>query len=821
MVGLIRRAFGQVDPSAFARGAARMDALNTMQRENETRLGLQRFMPEQRNQDLDIPSAPEFNPSGFGSDQRVIEPPAVVNDQPNYLESSPNQYVPEQGPNVNTDDETGATTIEPAPTSLGTERLNNPDLITQQSTHLTVPDYNPSLGNAEGVNVGQVQQRVSRIRQNVATGNYDNGQGLMGSPFGQFLGWFTDDDAEAAVRDNAGEAIDWYNSEEGRNYFLQNPNALDLAERDPVGFYLTYKGEAGLRQERRTLEQSASRTDGLITNVSNAMAGFLNSPEAAVFVSEAQRLGVDPAAAIAIYGIETGFGANAGTSARGASGGMQVIDETFNSMKAWFTDPANIEQYNIPAALTTTARGLVRGDQMSELQAGLLVIKYNELIGNPKNLWGAGYQGNANSVLAQGRPLNANDGNITNYDYNRAYVELYNQVLGLAPVLGGSTATAQGSAVSSTGGNAGLTLPSNQSGVTTSGGAASLNQIPGQEVFTTLSGNTGNQGVATENLSSLQNVTSTTGGQTVVSGGGSAVGGGSAAEGSVTTPDIYLANPSRAGYEININNRNRTRVVEAINRTNTRIRDMQRVAEIYRAAGNMQKYQEQLSLIEQVRAQGTALTDQVLQYNDQMIYLQGMQGINDLTYGNNPNRLSMVWSQYAGRDVRIVPRTDGRYDLMIDGQMALEGATQLDIVQRAQLQFDSSYRQTMAQRNNLLFETQVETAAEIERKIADVLGEISVENAKTQGAILLEQAKARGITSITSLGNGKALINMGGVPYLFDPETEIPGIDGADPTYGPRLTPLAPNATGGLGQITGNPYLTPNVAGALNNGGSQ
>ena len=37
-----------------------------------------------------------------------------------------------------------------------------------------------------------------------------------------------------------------------------------------------------------------------------------------------------------------------------------------------------------------------------ELVAGLAQLIYNKAIGLPKNLWGAGYQGNANKVLQAG-----------------------------------------------------------------------------------------------------------------------------------------------------------------------------------------------------------------------------------------------------------------------------------------------------------------------------------------------------------------------------------------------------------------------------------
>ena len=789
MAGLLRRAFGRTDPGAFARGAERMNALNTMQRENEVRLGLQQFQADQRDETLNAPAAPNFNPDAYGSEQRIIEPPPAPAG-PEQLSRSPDQYVPEQGPNVITDDETGTTTIKPAPTSLGTQRLTNPDLVTQQSSHLTVPDYNPALGNAEGVDVNDVTMRVMKIRERVATGNYDNGNGLAGSPFGQFLGWFTDDDAEAARRDNASEAIDWLNSEEGRKYFLQNPDALRQAEIDPVGFYLTYKGEAGLRQERRTLEQSTDRSNRLITNVANGMESFLSSQGSAVLINEARRLGVDPAAAVAIYGIESNFGAATGESDRGATGGMQVIDETFNSMKAWFTDPANIEQYGLSQELVTTARAMQRGDQVSELQAGLLYIKYNELIGNPKNLWGAGYQGSADSVNRLQRPLNADDGNITNYDYNRAYVELYNQASALMGM-----------------GGAPITQGTSQAGLNTTG----ANTSGSSPVYTAQSGNTGNVGVATENVSSLQTVEGSGTGN--VQAGPNPIIQGPVTPNAIDTPSTYINDPSRAGYDMRIANENRTRLVSGLERINQRIRDTQRMAEIYRASGDMAGYNQLLQTVQTLRTQGQQIEASIIQANQGIIQLQGMQGINDITYGNNTNRLSMVWSEYSGRDVRIVPRSDGKFDLMMDGQMVTEGMTRDQVVQAAQLQFDSAYRQRISDRNDMIFEQYVQTQAAMEEQLAETLSQITLENVKSQAAIILEQVKQQA-TNFTSTGNGEGVVIMNGVPYHFNPMTPQYKPGETEPSgTAPGLTPLRPadalsmiQGAGGTAQAGPNPF---------------
>lgn len=184
-------------------------------------------------------------------------------------------------------------------------------------------------------------------------------------------------------------------------------------------------------------EKAASRYEALTSKLPAA----LQSPATQQLLSRAQALGVDPAAAMSIYGIETTFGANSNTSGKGASGPMQVTDDTFAGMKRWFTDPAN----GAPSELQAAAAALVRGNPQSEIDAGLLRIKYNELVGVPRALWGAAYQANAEKVRDNGAPMPYDDGHFTNGEYNSVFVNLYNQVAGAmgggAGPLPGATAT--------------------------------------------------------------------------------------------------------------------------------------------------------------------------------------------------------------------------------------------------------------------------------------------------------------------------------------------------------------------------------------------
>ncbi len=49
-----------------------------------------------------------------------------------------------------------------------------------------------------------------------------------------------------------------------------------------------------------------------------------------------------------------------------------------------------------------------------------------------------------------------------------------------------------------------------------------------------------------------------------------------------------------------------------------------------------------------------------------LYYKNGMKAIEDLFWGNAA-RASLAWSKHVGRDIRIAPRTDGMFNIKIDG----------------------------------------------------------------------------------------------------------------------------------------------------------
>jgi hypothetical protein len=169
----------------------------------------------------------------------------------------------------------------------------------------------------------------------------------------------------------------------------------------------------------------ADRAPKLVANVGTVVT----SKRGQEIINRAKALGVDPAAAIAIYGVETSFGAKGGKNKAGAGGPLQVMASDWPGFQKWFKAPANRKRYGITDAMVAAANAA----NYDSIDAGLLRIKYNELVGVDKNLWGAAYQASAEKVRQAGGPLPVHDAGkegtqgLTNSDYNKLYVEVYNE----------------------------------------------------------------------------------------------------------------------------------------------------------------------------------------------------------------------------------------------------------------------------------------------------------------------------------------------------------------------------------------------------------
>jgi len=168
-----------------------------------------------------------------------------------------------------------------------------------------------------------------------------------------------------------------------------------------------------------------------------------------------------------------------------------------------------------------------------------------------------------------------------------------------------------------------------------------------------------------------------------------------------------------------------------------------------------------------------------------MTYLQGMQGLQEFTLANDPRRLAAVWSQYAGVPVGIQPRTDGKFDIIVNGQRTKQGMSASEISSSARSAFDQTYRQQQSKASseyNLeAYKAQLEVQKDNAKQLAQMIREVAVQRAQGNTQLAVEQLKQfRYDVKPTGAGDGTVIITPpgGGTPYLFNPSGRTVEIDG-------------------------------------------
>lgn len=519
-----------------------------------------------------------------------------------------------------------------------------------------------------------------------------------------------------------GKRAKFFGSDEIQQFIFQNPKYLDEILADPDGFMERYQNEKGARTTNKVIKESTERTNTLISSRKKRLADdVLYKKQAAEIVRVANDMGIDPIAALAISGIESDFGANTGKSAKGAKGAMQVMPAQAQLLKKWFGDPANRDQINN----AFTLGGQVNRQQVEyvlrkintakpdSIEMGMAQLIYNKAIGLDKKLWGAGYQGNANKVRDAGKPLAVDDGNISNSDYNRAYVDLYNDII-----------TNHGAKLAQTYGNlADLDLAQIQG---TGLGRPLLKQSPitsrpvivkktdpdaAQQVQTAqLDGGSDADEINVDALADEEFATVDNTGRSMA-----------------VTPDGVT--DSGAGLK-----KDKTETAKIIKKPEDAPKIITKLAENPNRLGF--EFQEALKTrniiaqrIENMRKAGLTGIDRPefakgmadLMVLDSSLYvMQAYDSLYQFNNTGNPSRLNAVLDAFTGGTMLVQARNDGKFDLIRpDGTPISEDLTGLsmnDVNLKTRTVFDSKYRSTIesakAEANKLAFESMLKRAEE-------------------------------------------------------------------------------------------------------------
>ena len=267
-----------------------------------------------------------------------------------------------------------------------------------------------------------------------------------------------------------------------------------------------------------------------------------------------------------------------------------------------------------------------------------------------------------------------------------------------------------------------------------------------------------------------------------------------------TDADFYLANPQSIPYEYQRLTQAYQQVAsqaqEQANLVTQQRNETARLAQMYMQSGTTAGIDTAMRMRDAINNYDIELlklkqgvSNEQLKVTQGRVYLEGMQGLQELALTNDPRRLASVWSQYAGVPIGIQPRSDGTFNIMVNGKKTKEGVTPAELSNNARLAFDQTYRQQQsaagAEMNKFMSQERYKTMLKIQEGNAAELGkmirEISVENTKGNNAQALEWAKANFGWDIkpTGAGDGTIIIRPpNGAPYVYNPAGKTIEIDG-------------------------------------------
>jgi len=194
-------------------------------------------------------------------------------------------------------------------------------------------------------------------------------------------------------------------------------------------------------------------------------------------------------------------------------------------------------------------------------------------------------------------------------------------------------------------------------------------------------------------------------------------------------------------------------------------------------------------------AEAELVRDQISQldnsYRDGNRLLQAMGTVYQLEYANDPRGVSAAMSFYVGQPVAFQPRSDGNFNMWVNGQKVGEPMTRAQIRDAAREMFDTKYREAkIASQSELgMFAAkegvkgQVTAATKRDEIQANMIRDVMVET--TKGNFNLKQeAMKQGWTAKPDTATGTWVIvppaYLGIPPYIYNPTGTKTVVDGVE-----------------------------------------
>ena len=429
--------------------------------------------------------------------------------------------------------------------------------------------------------------------------------------------------------------------------------------------------------------------------VNHSLAAAVQSPQGKKIMDYARAIGVNPAVAMAHYGVESSFGKNSRSwddaKRTGAGWGvLQVIPDTQRRTTEYFSRPEVLQKYPNEANNINALVRMARDDPATEdaqIAAGILQMKYIQDIGiTDESLMGAAYHANPHKVLKAGAPVNATDGKISNADHSSKWNAMFSQ------------ATAELGGAGPTPGTSQPTAPTAQAGLVAS--QSTGNSSFDSRVRYAVAKPTSEYDYQTQQFMQAR------------------------------TQQVQIIQRKQQMLE-----QEQRQVTAAYNNANQRFNAHKAAGDVVGMTAAMDEAAaaEKLNLDIQNRTLefSSAAQSSINQYNDQLIANEADRAVRDLNYGD-PSRASLLTSQAGGTQRIYQPRSDGGYSIIDqNGRYVLDENGQAKQFTNAEIAFevysvaDRAKAAEMSAGESKYNEKKLDHALKMEEKQQDMITELA------------------------------------------------------------------------------------------------
>lgn len=191
--------------------------------------------------------------------------------------------------------------------------------------------------------------------------------------------------------------------------------------------------------------------------------------------------------------------------------------------------------------------------------------------------------------------------------------------------------------------------------------------------------------------------------------------------------------------------------------------------------------------------QAEAIRDQIVQldegYTSNMRLLQGMAGVYQLEFGNDPRAVSAAMSYYTGQPVAFQPRSDGAFNMWVNGQKVGRPMTRDEVRSAAREMFDEKYREATAASRAKFGTFRAEEAIKQQGRLteiqANMIKDTVVERIKGEVKIKQDALNKGWEIKPSNAGDGTFILvpplwmqQQGTPPLIYNPSGRTVEIDG-------------------------------------------